>query len=385
MGKISLFGTTLLCVIFFLLLWLVYSVRYRFNPLTVPVDADADDYAIVWAKRAIAGYLDSEPHFVDELLWAHSSLEWSGAVGASITDFIIFYNPLVEQLLPDFCVTRIHAYSDFLKHFNNISRSNSGNNRTALHRRTSRCFAFPMSTHPLTIKHQYLYLNSLAFLTMPLAIQVLRNYDFVLKTDLDVFFTPRFRNWFPTDIYIGKGAYVWDDLTRDNLLRISDKLGLRNQKQNNLGATWYGPRAIVLKLAELATNLTVYILENEFTSGHGKWPSWYRGVASMYGSELALNHLVDKTGWKMEALDGDCTGGQTCNYAHIHAWHSLAMFSKHAYWGKEYDGKDVDQLSLHTTDNYACYIALKSTKRDKTNGANVRPWPTLCKNSPQLQ
>ena len=38
-----------------------------------------------------------------------------------------------------------------------------------------------------------------------------------------------------------------------------------------------------------------FMEENEFL---GNWPSWYWLVSSMYGSDLAINHLIPKLSWK---------------------------------------------------------------------------------------
>jgi len=66
-------------------------------------------------------------------------------------------------------------------------------------------------------------------------------FDFVMRTDMDVFLTPMFAKWLPqncNDFYAGKGGYTTDFNTR-RLGRIAEDLGFGNAGLTNLGSTWY--------------------------------------------------------------------------------------------------------------------------------------------------
>ncbi len=70
------------------------------------------------------------------------------------------------------------------------------------------------------------YLNSVYFLTTPLATHVVSHYDYVMKTDMDVFFTNRFRGWFPVKFQVGVGRYVHYRAEKDRLKTIAHALNL---------------------------------------------------------------------------------------------------------------------------------------------------------------
>ena len=66
-------------------------------------------------------------------------------------------------------------------------------------------------------------------------------YDFLIRSDMDVFLTPLFSKWLPdncNDFYVGGGAYS-DDFNRKRLSRIAEDLGLEHAGESNLGSTWY--------------------------------------------------------------------------------------------------------------------------------------------------
>ena len=66
-------------------------------------------------------------------------------------------------------------------------------------------------------------------------------FDFLIRSDMDVFLTPLFSKWLPdncNDFYVGRGAYS-DDFNRKRLSRIAEDLGLEHDGESNLGSTWY--------------------------------------------------------------------------------------------------------------------------------------------------
>lgn len=66
-------------------------------------------------------------------------------------------------------------------------------------------------------------------------------YDFLIRSDMDVFLTPLFSKWLPNncnDFYVGRGAYS-DDFNRKRLSRVAEDLGLEYAGESNLGSTWY--------------------------------------------------------------------------------------------------------------------------------------------------
>ncbi|ETO04436.1 hypothetical protein RFI_32962 [Reticulomyxa filosa] len=67
-------------------------------------------------------------------------------------------------------------------------------------------------------------------------------------------------------------------------------------------STWYVHTNQFLELVHYTLNFTQYVFEQEFTESVCKkevialghvctWPDWHQGVSSLYGSELAINHV----------------------------------------------------------------------------------------------
>jgi hypothetical protein len=65
-------------------------------------------------------------------------------------------------------------------------------------------------------------------------------YDFILKTDLDVFLTKQFANYIPNiwnTLFVGRGGYSTEFNTR-RLERIARDMGWKYQNLTNIGSTW---------------------------------------------------------------------------------------------------------------------------------------------------
>jgi len=206
----------------------------------------------------------------------------------------------------------------------------------------------------------YHFVNSISCLVQH--IDFLSKYKYILKTDCDIFLTENFKNFFPDTFYTGIGGYNNDEDIKNKLKDIAKRHGYRHQGKYNVGATWYGKSNIVLNCCKLTLKILEDILNNDFKNGKGKWPGWYRGVSSMYASEIAVNHLVDNfvtsnlfdghsdynSSWKIDGV------------YHIHCWHCSNIYSKHAYMDNKYDNTDPDTLDTEKTNEYCLKIALSN-------------------------
>ena len=87
-------------------------------------------------------------------------------------------------------------------------------------------------------------------------------YDYLIRSDMDVFLTPLFAKWLPdncNDFYVGRGAYS-DDFNRKRLSRIARDLGLEHAGISNLGSTWYStPQQF-----RLVSYLTIFSMVSSF-------------------------------------------------------------------------------------------------------------------------
>ena len=74
----------------------------------------------------------------------------------------------------------------------------------------------------------------------------------------------------------------------------------------------------------------MYIYKNEFLHYHPGWDDWFIGVSSMYGSEIAANHLFGKDKLeKTELLDNYSHSSEDINSVlHVHCWQNNIFYSK---------------------------------------------------------
>lgn len=207
----------------------------------------------------------------------------------------------------------------------------------------------------------YRFINSISCLIGEKA-DFLNEYDYILRTDADTFLTPAWNSFYPNFYTVGKGGYVNDDITRNHIQRIASHFNLRHQGLYNLGSSHYGNAELVREVCKLATHLTAYILTEEFTEeDEGSWPSWYRGVTTMYACEIATNHLVDKITIDKNKLDfGSTSSNKIDDHPHIHCWHTDKMFSKFQFTAGKYNHLDTKRLDISKVKDYCLYIALNS-------------------------
>ncbi|CAH1787877.1 unnamed protein product [Owenia fusiformis] len=209
----------------------------------------------------------------------------------------------------------------------------------------------------------YGYLNTFSFLLDDNFSQIANRYDRILRTDTDVFISPAILGWLGKyPLITGQGGYgVPFSIIR--LRKIAAKLGLHHQHISDIGSTWYAEPGIFQKVAILALNLSVHFYNHEFnkslpglegifdTGDDGVWPNWWRQVSTMYGSELAINHLIANLTEDHKAagyMDMASTDGVTSvmGAPHIHCWHSDIEFNKFAFTDKilQFIKTDVRQL-----------------------------------------
>ncbi|MGG3467660.1 hypothetical protein ABES02_09285 [Neobacillus pocheonensis] len=94
----------------------------------------------------------------------------------------------------------------------------------------------------------------------------------------------------------------------------------------------------------------------------------YKGVASMYGCEIAANHFVEQIKIDGARLDyGSASSESIDNHPHIHCWHTDNMFSKFQFTAGNYDHLSKDHLNVNTIKDYCLYIALKSKESFHVN------------------
>jgi hypothetical protein len=209
---------------------------------------------------------------------------------------------------------------------------------------------------------KYAFINSFKFFIDSSIKTVLSNYRYILKTDADVFLTPRFKNTFPEKkVMVGNGGYSADIKTQKRLKDVSSKLKYNHFNIFNVGATWYGNSEDIIKLGDLSYNATKYIYKNEFLHYHPGWAEWYIGVSSMYGSEIAANHLFGKDKLeKTDLIDNHASSSNDISSVlHVHCWPSGDFYSKSAYLEGKYKDKKPNPNSTQINE-YAFNIIKNS-------------------------
>lgn len=104
----------------------------------------------------------------------------------------------------------------------------------------------------------------------------------------------------------------------------------------------------------------LFLNDNEFTRvererklGVLLWPDWHYGVLSMYGTHLAVNHLLASE--KLDIRKADHLLDQSTtnkdqhdleknNRLHLHCWHTEKPFSKFQFKANKYNSIDPHSL-----------------------------------------
>jgi len=214
---------------------------------------------------------------------------------------------------------------------------------------------------PHRLAGKYGYINSINCLNGP-GSEILNNYHYVLKTDLDVFITEAWKTFKPDTFVVGQGFYSNSDDVRSRCVQLADNFGLTHRRKHNLGSSFYGPTETVKSVCKLATTLCEHLLEVDFKDSPGNWPEWFRGVSTMYATEVALNHLVPDLVGSSPLLDFFSTSTEsTIQYPHIHCWHTNELFSKFEWEKGSYQNRKLEDLDLSVIRDYCLAMALSSS------------------------
>lgn len=128
----------------------------------------------------------------------------------------------------------------------------------------------------------------------------------------------------------------------------------------------------------------LYLYENEFAPDEreGKlgtllWPDWHYGVLSMYGTHLAVNHLLMSERLDIrkatELLDQSTNNNDLYDLEkngrlHLHCWHTDEKFSKFRFKNGDYNL--IHPRTLINDTSAQAYVSL--TKRSRSTIVEVR-------------
>ena len=250
---------------------------------------------------------------------------------------------------------------------------------------------------------QYKNLNSyIMFLRSDIS-SILRDYTYVLRTDMDVFLTPNFFAYRPYTqrVVTGVGQYC-HEFNRHRLKSIAKTHGLKHRGVHCVGSSWYGLTQDIVQLSKDAYNMSLYLYDREFQNGlpgleaidfrenpNGKWPEWYRLTATMYGSELVLNDGVPQFSMErnFERFDvPTCNPWPVKQHYQLHAYHTDCEFNKKRFMNtlteyatgtsrrrawiegellryKEMDFTSSDDIQSMNATSYSTFIAWRSAAK----------------------
>jgi FkbM family methyltransferase len=205
---------------------------------------------------------------------------------------------------------------------------------------------------------EYKFLNSHYFCTENWN-QPLRKYDFLLKTDCDVFLTENIKGYTPSSFLVGEGGYYdqSDDSKVDYIKNVAKNLGLKYRFMSLVGSSFFGKSEEVLNITSLQSQITEVLLKMYLNDDKSPFNM---GVASMIAGEIAVNHCFQNQHVKLYLLDEKCweTTKIGKNVFHIHAWHTSQRWSKHAFFRGEYLNCNVNfEDAFLNVANYCQWIA----------------------------
>ena len=199
-------------------------------------------------------------------------------------------------------------------------------------------------------------------------------FDFLLRSDMDVFLTPLFAKWLPlncNDFITGRGAYS-GDFNMKRLQKAAKNVNLKPGDVRNLGSTWYSTPNQFRIVSYLTLVSMVYLSNEEFSSterrgklGVQHWPDWHYGVVLLYGQNLAMNHLISSGRANIKKLENlidypSANEELISSKVHIHVFHGSNLFSKFKFKDGSYNNITLPINNTHLVKYYCLSMALES-------------------------
>ncbi|CAH1799395.1 unnamed protein product [Owenia fusiformis] len=212
----------------------------------------------------------------------------------------------------------------------------------------SDCYYHPDDGFPEAA--EYHYYNTFAFLRDDNFMSRAKKYDWLIRSDLDVFIGPAVLGWLPKYEFMSGGGGYASEFNRKRIPEVAARLNLTHHGITNVGSTWYGKPDIFMKISQLTLKYTKHFYKNEFNktldgiqhimnkSSVGEWPTWWRPVSLLYGGEVAINHAVpdfDISRIADKKLDYPSSSKlNILSYPHLHCWHGDEEFQKFRFTTK---------------------------------------------------
>jgi FkbM family methyltransferase len=274
-------------------------------------------------KKAIVVYLDNSSKMEIEFSWLYKT--WKLYSLEDEFDLVVYYNPDAKNIVIKF---------DGIK-----------------------SYEMPY----IRMANEYKFLNSHYFCLEPWC-EPLKKYEYLLKTDCDVFLTENIKGFTPGKFMVGEGCYYYGNVEKkiEYTKKISKDLGLHYNHMSYIGASFFGKTNHVLFVTKNQAIITEKILDNYSKTEEFTDVGFHRGISSMIAAEIIINHAFSNQHVTLYGLDSKCwkTTKIGSDVLHIHAWHTDQVWSKHAFFKSEYDNWIIeDQNAFENSSNYCQWIA----------------------------
>ncbi|WON75860.1 hypothetical protein [Serratia sp. UGAL515B_01] len=226
--------------------------------------------------------------------------------------------------------------------------------------------------------HGYNFINSIACLIGPHIDPILKQYQWLLRTDADVFLTPNMANFKPNFPVYGRGNYYFLAEFREKMLDFCHRHGVEHRHRFGCGHSVILSTELMIPFLQRQMYWCQQLVEEFGTdkTNWGTWPGWYRGVLSMYAAEITANERWEdylrnsrERILDMESFNDNVIDTLTL---HIHASQVDNDFSKYRYFEGKYDGIDPDTLDRNRIPQYCMWICLTSIEDIKAQAGY--PW-----------
>lgn len=212
---------------------------------------------------------------------------------------------------------------------------------------------------------KYKFAKSLAFIKDNE--EILKQYDYIIKTDTDVFFTPSLNNHiFDDKIYFGSGYHK---SSVDQMFKLANKF--KYNKYKNIispNSTLFGKSEDIINIineSDILCKKIFYELcpDGDFGKTIDKWgKELYAGTATLIATEIVLasNYEESKLIYT-DKIDANCVSENNfLDVYHIHQWHTDSIYSKFKARDGLYD--NMDYKNDKSISSYCLNIFLKNKK-----------------------
>ncbi|AJJ65153.1 hypothetical protein yaldo0001_15200 [Yersinia aldovae ATCC 35236] len=292
-------------------------------------------------KVGIMTYIDNSQTMLEEFSWLHKSWIHSGCWETS--DLIVVHHPALVDTLPKEPGIILIPFA-------------------------------PVSQHDPQF-HNYHFINSIACLSGPHIDTVLKRYQWLLRTDADVFLTHHLANFTPLYPVHGRGNYYFSVEFREKMLDFCHRHGVEHWQRFGCGHSVMLSSELMITFLQRQIYWCRKLVEDFGTdkANWGRWPGWYRGVLTMYAAEITANerwHTYLRDG-RERILDmpSSTAGNIDTLTLHIHATQETTQFSKFRYRAGDYADIDPDTLDCRRVDQYCMWICLTSIEAIKAQAA----------------